>query len=186
MDANSETHLLQGARRFDLACLGEIYDLYSPAVFAYASRLLGSADLAEECVSETFSRFLKILKAGQGPDSFLQAYLFRIAHNWITDYYRRQPPPPFELDEHLRGDEDERPERQVEERLEQERIRTALRGLTPDQRQVIVLRFIEGWGNDQVSAAVQKPVSAVKALQHRALAALRRMLWMEEGEKPNA
>jgi RNA polymerase sigma-70 factor (ECF subfamily) len=41
---------------------------------------------------------------------------------------------------------------------------------------VVVLRFLEGWENDEVSAALHKPVSAVKALQHRALMALRKML----------
>ena len=48
--------------------------------------------------------------------------------------------------------------------------------LTPDQRQVILLKFFEGWNNASIAAAINKPVGAVKSLQHRALKALRRVL----------
>ena len=175
--------MLQGAQQYDLDCLAEIYDQYSPAIYAYAMRLLGHPNAAEECVADTFARLLKAFKAGQGPDIYLRAYLYRIAHNWITDYYRRQPPAPLELDENLTTEDCLHPERETERRLQQQTVRRALRCLTPDQRQVIVLRFLEGQGQEQVAAALQKPVGAVKALQHRALASLRRMLGQEEGAR---
>jgi len=95
----SEKKLLKLARRFDQQTLGEIYDQYSPGLYRYAMRLLGNVDLAEECVAETFSRFLHALRGGGGPQDHLQAYLYRVAHNWITDQWRRQPPPPMQLDE---------------------------------------------------------------------------------------
>jgi len=165
-----------------MQALAAIYDRYSPGLYAYAMRLLGDECQAEDCVSETFSRFLKGLRAGQGPEEHLQAYLYRIAHNWITDFYRRQPPPPFELDENLRAEPALQPDMQVDQRIEQDRVRGALRFLTPDQRQVIILRFLEGWENEEVAAAVKKPVSAVRALQYRALVALRKwLLGREEG-----
>ncbi len=185
MNMRSEMDLLNGAKVFDMQSLAEIYDLYSPGLYAYAMRLLGDENLAEDCVAETFSRFLKRLRAGQGPDQHLQAYLYRVAHNWITDQYRRQPPAPVELSdemsEALVAEEESQPEALVHRRMAQKHVRAALRLLTPDQRQVIVLRFIEGWENEQVAIAVEKPVSAVKALQHRALAALRK--WLPEEVK---
>ena len=174
--------LLQGARRFDQQALGEIYDLYSGKLYAYAVRLLGSQDLAEECVADTFSRFLQALKNGGGPQDHLQAYLYRIAHNWITDTYRRQPPPSLELKEELAA-QDKSVELRTEERMQQNRLRRALRMLTEDQRQVIVLRFLEGMENEEVAAALQKEVGAVKALQHRAVASLRRILASFEDRK---
>ena len=184
MNNQSEVELLNGARAFDMHSLAAIYDRYSPGLYAYAMRLLGDECLAEDCVAETFSRFLKQLRAGHGPQEHLQAYLYRVAHNWITDQYRRQPPPPVELEEHLPEDDAVQPEKQVDRSMEQARVRGALRMLTPDQRQVIILRFLEGWENEEVAAAVQKPVSAVKALQHRALATLRK--WLLRFEKENA
>lgn len=86
-------------RQFDPQALGEIYDCYSPAVYRYAVRLLGAPDLAEECVAEVFNRYLNALRRGQGPNDNLRAYLYRIAHNWITDRWRRGPPPSVSLEE---------------------------------------------------------------------------------------
>ena len=176
METVNEIGLLKGAQAFDLHSLAEIYDIYSPGLFSYAMRLLGDDCLAEDCVSETFSRFLKVLRDGKGPQDHLQAYLYRIAHNWITDRYRRGPPPPVELVENVPAGDHVRPEAQVELRIEQEKVRSALRQLTPDQRQVIMLRFIEAWETQAVSAALEKPIGAIKALQHRALETLRKTL----------
>ena len=174
-----EAHLLARARSFDTETLGAIYDQFSPGIYRYARRLLGNDSLAEDCVGETFSRFLQALRGGGGPQDHLQAYLYRVAHNWITDHYRRQPPPPLELDEnHPTGSMGV--EAQAGHALEQARIRAALVRLTDEQRQVVTLRFLEGWEPAEVARAVQKPVGAIKSLQHRALAALRRML-VEDG-----
>lgn len=180
MSSATEIELLKGAQSFDQEALAVIYDRYSPGIYRYAMRLMGDDCLAEDCVGETFQRFLKALRAGQGPRDHLQAYLYRIAHNLITDSYRRQPPPPLDMDESLRADDQLHPEEQVDRRLNEQRVRLAVRALTPDQRQVITLRFIEGWENHEVAAALQKPIGAVKALQHRALIALRRLLPVEE------
>ncbi len=174
MNTRREQDLLNRARAFDVQALAEIYDGYSPGLYAYAMRLLGDACLAEDCVSETFSRLLKALHTKQGPETHLQAYLYRIAHNWITDHYRRQPV--FDLDEEQPSGEETGPEAQVDRRMRREQVRGAMRMLTPDQRQVLTLRFLEGWDSEEVAAAVQKPSSAVRALQHRALASLRRWL----------
>jgi RNA polymerase sigma-70 factor (ECF subfamily) len=59
---------------------------------------------------------------------------------------------------------------------EQEEVRAALAHLTPDQRQVVLLKYLEGLENEEIAAALGKPLGAVKSLQHRALAALRRIL----------
>src|SRR3990172_6540271 len=90
-EASLEKELLQAALRFDQSALGQIYDLYSPGLYRYAARFLGDPSVAEDCVADTFSRFLKVIRARRGPKDFLRAYLHRIAHNWIVDYYRRAP-----------------------------------------------------------------------------------------------
>jgi RNA polymerase sigma-70 factor (ECF subfamily) len=178
----TEQDLLNGAKAYDLATLTVIYQQYNPGIYRYAILHLGDDCLAEDCVAETFSRFLKALRAGQGPRNHLQAYLYRIAHNWITDYYRRQPPLPYDLDVSLQSSDPLFPETQADTGQEQQQVRLALRSLTPDQRQVITLRFIEGWENEEVASALQKPVGTIRALQFRALNSLRRLLPREEKE----
>lgn len=177
-----EGELLVQARRWDRQALTEIYDLYSPKLYGYAVRLLGDPHTAEDCVADTFNRFLQALKAGKGPEVYLQAYLYRIAHNWITDYYRRQPPPNLDLeDQPLIGPNF--PEQDASDQIEQAQVRAALLRLTPEQRQVVMLKFVEGLNNEVVAATLNKPVGAIKSLQHRALAALRRILDASEEEE---
>jgi RNA polymerase sigma-70 factor (ECF subfamily) len=176
----SEQQLLQRAQHLERYALGAIYDQYSPRLFRYAARLLNNADLAEECVAEVFSRFLHALEAGNGPKEHLQAYLYRIAHNWITDYWRVKPPPFDELDEQIASDAKNDPLSIFVRQIEHTQVREALAHLTPEQRHVIVLKFVEGLDNEEIAAALHKPVGAIKSLQHRAIGALRRHLMKEE------
>ena len=178
----SEKQLLKRARAFDRKVLAEIYDRYSPGLYRYAVRQLSDDIQAEECVAETFSRFLQILQGGGGPQEHLQAYLYRIARNWITDQFRRQPPLPLDPEIPIAGEASDDPAFAVGHILQQERVRRALMHLTPDQRQVILLKYIEGWSNAEVAASVNKPIGAVKSLQHRALNALHRLLVDDQGK----
>lgn len=177
---SGEAALIERARRYEKEALAEVYDLYSPGIYRYAMRLLGDTDLAEDCVSETFSRLLHGLRNGSGPTDYLKAYLYRIAHNWITDYYRRSPPPSVPLEPYMNIPGDEDPSQDVARKTDQERIRAALALLTPDQRQVVMLKFLEDFSNDDIALALNKPVGAVKSLQHRALDSLRRIMFHAE------
>jgi len=173
---NADDLLIERLHNLDEDALGEVYDRYSPELFRYAWRLLGDADLAEECVAETFSRFLQALARQNGPVQSVRAYLYRIAHNWVTDYYRRNSQPLLALDDETCADFGSDPRLAVARKLEQEEVRRALAILTAEQRQVIVLRYLEGWSLEEISHTLGKPVGAVKALQHRGLCALRRLL----------
>jgi RNA polymerase sigma-70 factor (ECF subfamily) len=175
----SDTELLVLARQFDQQALAQIYDTYSPGLYRYSMRRLSDETVAEDCVAETFSRFLQALKARRGPETFLQAFLYRIAHNWIVDHYRRGLMQPQELtEEHM--DENADPEKDTGQRLQKERLQTAIRSLTPDQQQVIALKYLEGWENEDIAHTLKKPVGAIKSLQHRALASLEKILDREE------
>jgi RNA polymerase sigma-70 factor, ECF subfamily len=177
MRTSSDPLLLERARHFEKEALAEIFDCHNAGIFRYAMRLLGDVELARECMSETFSRFLSALRSGSGPKDYLQAYLYRIAHNWITDYYRSKTPPSLPLDPELRADPAKEPHQAVVEEMELQQVRSALALLTPDQRQVIMLKYLEDWENEEIAQALNKPVGAVKSLQHRAIEALRRLLY---------
>jgi RNA polymerase sigma-70 factor (ECF subfamily) len=64
----------------------------------------------------------------------------------------------------------------VADEMELQQVRSALALLTPDQRQVITLKYLEEWENEDIARALNKPVGAVKSLQHRAIESLRRLL----------
>jgi RNA polymerase sigma-70 factor (ECF subfamily) len=184
MESNRED-LIQRARQLDQKALAEIYDSYSTGLYGYALRLIGDPSTAEDCVAETFSRFLNSLHAGKGPRKQLKAYLYRIAHNWIVDLYRRSPGEFLALEESPDISHPILVEDQVDRHLLADQLRAALFQLTPDQRQVIVLVFIEGWRKSEVAAAVGKPVGAVKSLQHRGIRSLRKILGISAEEAQN-
>lgn len=181
--SNNPEKLLQQARAFDQEALAKIYDLYSDALYAYAYKHVGTAQIAEDLVAETFRRFLSALERGGGPQDHLRAYLYRITHNLITDLYRREPPPAQELDEDRLVEDSPGPSGVLDEQQESDRVRGALRLLTPDQRQVLTLKYLEGWTSNEIAQTMDKSLGAVKALQHRGVAALQRILL--EGEDPS-
>jgi len=172
--------LLERVQRWDEAALAEVYDTYAPAIYRYACRHLGNSDSAQEIVADTFHRFLVALKQGAGPQQELSAWLYRVAHNLITDYYRRESIRcAVEIDENMpsRAPQTEAAALQREEIT---RMRQAFQHLPSLQQQVINLRFGEGLSLEEVAQVTEKTVGAVKALQHRAIEALRKML----DEKP--
>lgn len=172
--------LLQRARQWDETALAHIYDTYAPAIYRYVYRRTGHTNTAEEITAETFHRFLVALKQGSGPTEYLSAWLYRVAHNLIVDFYRRQPAQePATLEDVVLAEEDQGVEH-LDHQTRVERARGALRQLTPLQQQVITLRFLEEMSNAEVARAVERTVGAVKALQHRALNSLRRLLEEED------
>jgi len=162
-----------------------IYEEQSPGIYRYAYRLLGDRDIAEECVSETFSRFLQAIQAGRGPRENAKAYLYRSAHNWIVDNYRKQPAPTLQLDEELvSAGQEGNPSSEISRKLLQDQLRKALRSLPYDQQRVVEMRFIDEMTHSEVAVELAKTVEATRALQHRALTTLRRLLLSSE-EKTN-
>jgi RNA polymerase sigma-70 factor, ECF subfamily len=162
--------------------LANIYEEHSPGLYRYAYRLLGDQDMAEECVSETFSRFLRAIRDGGGPNENARAYLYRTVHNWVMDHYRREPLPPLSIDEEWHSGEQENVSKRVAKAMLREKVRAALLRLPQDQQQVIHLRFLEDWSHEEVATQLGKSAEATRALQHRAMSALRRMLLDQEDE----
>jgi RNA polymerase sigma-70 factor, ECF subfamily len=163
------------AATLDRQALADIYERYNADIFRYACRLLDDRDLAEDCVAETFSRFLQSVRGGGQPDN-VRAYLYRAAHNWVIDQHRRKPQPELALEESLHSDPENNPAQQVTKRMERQRVRTALLRLPAEQRQVVELRFVEEWSHQDVAAALGKTIEATRTLQHRAVTTLRQML----------
>ena len=170
-------------RTLSKQALTEIYEQHSPGVYRYAYRLLGDQDMAEDCVSETFSRFLRLIRQDNTPIENVRAYLYRMAHNWVMDHYRKQPLPLLSLDDDLRADTTTNPSAKVAQKMLRERVRAALLRLSAEQQQVIQLRFLEEWSHEEVAVALGKTSEATRALQYRAMEALRRMLIEKDMEE---
>lgn len=172
----SEQELLRRARALEEGALAAIFDEYYEAIYRYIYHYTGHVQSAEDMAAEVFQRLLEQLHAGRGPDRHIKAWLYRVAHNVIIDEARRLSHRDHrELDEEL-ASAGASPEEQTQQAILSEQAHRALLHLTPKQRSVIVLRFLEGMDHDEIAHILSMPVGAVKALQHRALAAMRRNL----------
>jgi len=174
--SKDEATLIQRAKEGDPAAFAEIYDRHQPVVYRYIFYRVGDAVIAEDLTSEVFVRLVDSIEDFTYQGRPLLAWLYTIARNLVTDHHRRTGRATMvPLDERLVADVTDL-EDGAGHTLAQQRLAAAVDQLTEDQRQVILLKFFERLDNETVARVLGKSCGAVKALQHRALAALRRIL----------
>jgi RNA polymerase sigma-70 factor (ECF subfamily) len=169
-----------GARRREPAAVTRIYTAYAPALFRFFMAAVGDRPTAEDLTGDVFKSAIEDLPRFRGPVEALGGWLFRIAHYDLSDYRRRQarrlvqPLDDLLEEASLAGAMD--PEELALDRVEGDRVLAALRQLTPDQREVLLLRLVADLTAPEVARILNKSTDAVKALQHRGLASLARLL----------
>lgn len=175
-----EHALLKRAKQYDEPALGQVYDHYAPRIYAYIYRQVGDPYLAEDLVGDVFVRVVQAIRSRCFWHTSFRAWLYRIAHNVVVDHYRRQQPILSDsMDEVWAPEQKDSPSTAAGDVLEKERLQRALRRLTLGQQQVLVLRFGQGLTARETACVLQKSTGSVKATQHRAIVALRRMLAAE-------
>ncbi|MFQ5612127.1 MAG: sigma-70 family RNA polymerase sigma factor [Anaerolineae bacterium] len=168
-----EAQLLGRARQLDPTALQALHRRYYEPVARYIRFKVGDPHTAEDLSGEVFVRVLEGLRRGQGWRDSPQGWIMGIARNVVVDYYRRKERlPEVELSEQLTSAEETDP---IYQAMQSERKRAlvhAIRQLTDEQRDVILMRFMEGIDIQGVAKAINKTPGAVKGLQYRALRAL--------------
>lgn len=158
-----------------------LYLLYADRVFRFLMARLEDYDAAEEIMGQVFLRLIENVRkyqiAPKDNVAIFSAWLYRMAYNKMVDNLRKQKRStslPIEQMETIpeRGS----PTQQVEEQVDFELLLQKLKLLNEQQRQVIVLRFIEEFSIAETAQIMQKSQGAIKALQHRSLESLRRYL----------
>ncbi|MFT3892039.1 MAG: RNA polymerase sigma factor [Anaerolineales bacterium] len=158
---NAENRLLSAARRMDKKALADIFDLYARHLYKYALRCSGDPFLADQIVGDVFAKFLDQLSLGKGPVNNLRAYLFEIAYHLVIDEVRyASHQTSIELVDSQYGKFAVNPD--LEEQIELEKISQAIKRLSPEQRHVIILRFLEGFSLSETASILRKTVGAIK------------------------
>ena len=172
---------LAAARRREPAAVTRVYTAYAPALYRFFMAAVGDRHQAEDLTGTAIVSAIEGLPGFRGPVDALGGWLFQIARHDLYDYRRRQARSRNEpLDDNLpeaaaaAGAVD--PEELAIERLEGTRVMAALGKLSPDQREVLLLRMAGGLTAPEVAEILGKTTGAVKALQHRGLASMARVL----------
>ena len=176
MAGNEPPDDLKGLRELNPEAITQIHNRYFQEVFRFARYRLGNEVLAEDVTGEAFTRLLEYSRRGRGPNKNVRGWLMRTASNLVNDYYRALYGKPTEvLDESLPSS-DPGPVVKTEAEEEKRALREALKLLTDEQVNVLALRFGSGLSIIETASALGKKSNAIKALQFRAINALRRHL----------
>jgi RNA polymerase sigma-70 factor (ECF subfamily) len=168
--------LLRRVRSLDEAALGAVFDAYYPRLYRYIYQHIRHQAMAEDLAAEVFARMLEKLANGGGPRRHLRAWLYRVAHNLVIDASRRQVHRNHEALEEWTAAGSQDVEGEVQRSMAWQQACAALTELTPQQRAVIILKYLEGMSNKETARVLDTSEGAVKSLQHRGLAAMRRTL----------
>jgi RNA polymerase sigma-70 factor (ECF subfamily) len=177
--ANAEWDLVRRAQEYDESALEALYQTYYPKIYNYAFLQMGDVHASEDLAADVMLKMLESIKSYQFRGLPFGAWVFRIARNRLIDLHRRR---------RRRGEVDlsetlvsslASPQALAEQAIERGQIQIALKHLTDEQRQVIVLKFIEGFDNRSAGRVMNRSEGAIKSLQHRAIGSLRRVLYQE-------
>lgn len=168
------------ARKLDISALTQIHDQYYPEIYRYVRYRLDDEQACEDIASEVFLRLLDALHQKRGPNQSLRGWLFGVASNLVNDHLRHHYARPVEeLKENLDNGPlslTNSPEQFLEDSFQRQEVRQAFRKLTGEQQHVLALRFADDRSLEETARIIGKSISAVKALQFRAVASLRRYL----------
>ena len=161
------------ARKGDDDALTQLCEYIYGRIYSFVYYRVNHREDAEDLTGDVVVKIIRSLERQKGN---FHAWMYRIARNALIDFYRRRG---VRKEVSLANVHNE----PVDERsgiddgmLTQDKLRQGLKELTIEQQEVIMLKFIEGYSNEEVAARLKKSVGAVKLLQFRAIRALRKYL----------
>jgi RNA polymerase sigma-70 factor, ECF subfamily len=173
----SDDALIRRAQALDAGALAELYDRHFDGIYRYLfTRVRHRAD-AEDLTEQVFLKMVDSIQHYRPRGVAFSSWLYRIAHNLLVDRYRRSGRNAVELTAQMR---DSRPQADpagmVQSTEDRRRLLQAIHRLTPEQQQVITMRFIDNLEVDEIARLMRRRPGAIHSMQHRALASLYRFL----------
>ena len=178
-----DRQLVKLAKEGDRGALAALYKEYQPRIYRYIAYRVGDAAVADDLTAEVFVSMVKNIRQYEDRGRPFLAWLYAVAGNVVKMHYRSQGKVEFEPLPDEMIDQEPTPAEIAQSRLTQERLVAAMPRLTEEQRQVILLKFIEGFDNNEIAAVMVKSEGAIRIMQHRALLALRRVLAEEAASR---
>jgi RNA polymerase sigma-70 factor, ECF subfamily len=171
----SDDEALARATTGDPEAFSALYERYVGRIYNYIYYRTGSPTDAEDLTARVFHRALGHIQNYRNMGVPFSAWLYRIAHNlvanWHRDNSRRNEVP---IDDHMHlFPRSDHPETTLVESQEMERLLTAIRTLTSERQQLVILKFVERLSNAEIALIMGRSEGAIKSLYHRTLLALR-------------
>ncbi|MBK8905561.1 MAG: sigma-70 family RNA polymerase sigma factor [Anaerolineaceae bacterium] len=177
-ELEDDLKLVSRAQKGEVTAVGHLFDRHYQSMFRYFFARVGQRQQAEDLAGELFTRMVHHLPAFKPTGVPFRAWLFRIAYNLTMDHFRVTNGLELASLEKvtLLAQPEHNPVQQVERQLTSETLQEALETLVPEQRQVIILRFLVGLSLQETADVMERSLPAVKAMQHRGLKTMRATL----------
>jgi RNA polymerase sigma-70 factor, ECF subfamily len=168
--------LVDRAKEGDRAAFEELYRLHVDQIKRYLQVRVGDTHDAEDLTTQTFLKMLESIGRYNRRAVPFGAWLFRIAHNLAMDHFRSTRR--IQLEEEVPEESDAEPSAEVEafQSIGRASMLDLIEELSPEQKQVLTLKFVFSFANADVATILGKTEGAVKSLQHRALVSLQKQL----------
>jgi len=175
MNSDNAQNLILAAKNGNSKAFSELYELYFVPVYRYIYFRVKHKEEAEDLVQAVFVKAYHAVAGYKDMGKSPLAYFYTIARNAVVDYWRKQKRVINleDVEAEVRISPGINPASLAEERVELKRVLKALKKLTPEQEEVVTLKFINDLSNKQISELLGKSEDAVRQIQHRALERLR-------------
>ena len=169
--------LVERAQAGCRAALEELYLLHFDRIYSYLHMSVGNRHDAEDLTTQTFLKMLESIGRFRWQAAPFSAWLFRIAHNLAMDHFRatRRWQPEKDVPEPP-GEEEPSAEAAAMQLIGRQSMLALIDRLSPEQQQVLTLKFVFNFSNSDVATILGKTEGAIKSLQHRALLSLQKQL----------
>lgn len=174
-----EDKLIRGAKQGKNECFDKLYSHYLPPIYRFIYMKVSRREEAEDLTHEVFLNAWQNVKGYKLQGFPFSSWLYQIARNRVIDYYRLQKNHvPIEM-----VDADAEPvkfqssiETELDLGISLEKVRFAMQGLSQDQQDVLLMRFMEDLSHEEIALAMKKSEGAVRLIQHRAINELKKLL----------
>ena len=176
-EQNGVEQLVAQAQQGDRDALEELYLQHFDRIYSYLHLSVGNRHDAEDLTTQTFLKMLESIGRFRWQAAPFSAWLFRIAHNLSMDHFRanRRWQPEEEVPEPP-GSEERSAEDEALQSIGRQSMLQLIDTLSPEQQQVLTLKFVFNFPNGDVATILEKTEGAIKSLQHRALVSLQKQI----------
>jgi RNA polymerase sigma-70 factor (ECF subfamily) len=168
------------AREHNEFTLSNLYEEYFDKIARYAYVRIGHRADAEDIAGEVFLKALQSLKSYKERGVPMQAWLFKIAHNLVIDYFRKRQKQKTVSIDNVEIEGGINPAIAAERNMEIEQVKKGMEQLTREQREVLMLRFFGGLSSREAGQVLNKSDGAVREMQRAAIEKLRNLLYTED------
>ena len=170
--------LVARGQQGDREALEELFLIHFDRIYSYLHVSVGNRHDAEDLTTQTFLKMLEKIGSFRWQSAPFSAWLFRIAHNLAMDHFRsrRRWQPEEEVPEPPAHEAEPSAELEAMRTIGRESMLKLIEDLSPEQQQVLTLKFVFNLPNAEVAAILDKTEGAIKSLQHRALVSLQKQI----------